>query len=361
MHFNTLAVAATLAATVSAHTRVYSIWVNGVDQGDGRSTYIRSPPTNDPVKDLSSANLVCNVNGGTPGSAFVTAAAGDTLTFEWYHNTRGDDIIDSSHKGPIITYIAPYTEDDGASPIWTKIDEEGLSGSTWAVDNLISNSGKKDVTLPSSLAAGKYLIRTEIIALHEADVAYNVNSARGAQFYPSCAQLEVTGSGTATPDEDFDFNTGYTYSDPGIVYNLYAGSTTYTIPGPAVWTGSSSGSSSASATTTAKAASTSTSVATSAATSVATSAVSVATSAVSSTTKAATSVQTTLVTSTKAASTTSKATSTTAAAAQTTSASSTGAAALYQQCGGRGFTGPTTCSEGTCKQWNEWYFQCVSA
>ncbi|KAI0602892.1 glycosyl hydrolase family 61-domain-containing protein [Biscogniauxia sp. FL1348] len=354
MHFNTLAVAATLAATVSAHTRVYSIWVNGVDQGDGRSTYIRSPPSNSPVKDLSSADLVCNVNGGTAGSAFVTAAAGDTLSFEWYHDNRGDDIIASSHKGPIITYIAPYTETNGASAIWTKIDEEGLSGSTWAVDNLISNQGKKDVTLPSSLAAGKYLIRHEIIGLHEADAAYNVNSARGAQFYPSCAQLEVTGSGTAVPDQNFDFNTGYTYSDPGIVYNLYAGSTTYTIPGPA----------------SSPAASAPTSVATSAATSVATSAASVATSAVSTTakavattsaTQAATSVPTTLVTSTKAASPTSAATSTTAAAAQTSSAGSTGAAALYQQCGGRGFTGPTTCSTGTCKQWNEWYFQCVSA
>ncbi|KAI5926471.1 glycosyl hydrolase family 61-domain-containing protein [Camillea tinctor] len=358
MHFNTLAVAATLAATVSAHTRVYSIWVNGVDQGDGRSTYIRSPPSNSPVKDLSSADLVCNVNGGTPGSAFVTAAAGDTLTFEWYHDNRGDDIIDGSHKGPIITYIAPYTETNGASAIWTKIDEEGLSGSTWAVDNLKSNNGKKDVKIPSTLAAGKYLIRTEIIALHEADAAFNVNSARGAQFYPSCAQLEVTGSGTATPDENFDFNTGYTYSDPGVVYNLYAGSTTYTIPGPEVWTGSGSGSGSGSATTTAKASS---AVATSAATSAATSVASVATSAVSSATQVATSAPTTLVTSTKAASPTSAATSTSAAAAQTSSSGSTGAAALYQQCGGRGFTGPTTCATGTCKQWNEWYFQCVSA
>ncbi|OTB07269.1 glycoside hydrolase family 61 protein, partial [Hypoxylon sp. CI-4A] len=231
-----LATTVALASTVSAHTLMYSVWVNDVDQGDGRNVYIRSPPSNSPVKDLSDASIVCNVNGGTAVSSLVQAAAGDKLTFEWYHNTRGDDIIDLSHKGPLITYIAPYTEGDGFESIWSKIDEEGLSDGTWAVDNLVSNGGKKDFTLPSGLAAGQYLIRQEIIALHEADVAFSENSARGAQFYPSCVQVEVTGSGSAVPDENFDFSTGYTYSDPGIVFNLYSGSvTSYDIPGPDVW------------------------------------------------------------------------------------------------------------------------------
>lgn len=45
-----------LASTVVAHTRMYSVWVNGEDQGDGRSTYIRSPSTNNPVKDVTSAD-----------------------------------------------------------------------------------------------------------------------------------------------------------------------------------------------------------------------------------------------------------------------------------------------------------------
>lgn len=36
-----------------------------------------------------------------------------------------------------------------------------------------------------------------------------------------------------------------------------------------------------------------------------------------------------------------------------------GKAPLYGQCGGKGWTGPTSCSEGTCKASNEWYSQCV--
>lgn len=149
--------AAALVGTVSAHTRVFSAWVNDVDQGDGRTTYIRSPPNNNPVKDLTSPDLACNAAGGTAMPDFVSAAAGDTVALEWYHDTRGDDIIASSHKGPVMTYIAPYFEDSGASATWTKIDEEGLEGTTWAVDNLIANKGRKDFTIPSNIKAGKYI------------------------------------------------------------------------------------------------------------------------------------------------------------------------------------------------------------
>lgn len=238
MRSATFALMATaMASSVSAHAMVWSAWVNGVDQGDGRSDYIRSPPNNNPVKDLTSADLVCNVNGGTAVPSFVSAAAGDTISFEWYHNTRGDDIIDASHKGPLITYIAEYTDTDGTGALWTKIAEDGYDGTEWAVDKLIANKGINDFTIPADLAAGKYIIRQEIIALHEADTAYATNSARGAQFYPSCVQFEITGSGSAVPDEAFDFNVGYTETDPGIVFNLYGSFDSYTIPGPEVWTG----------------------------------------------------------------------------------------------------------------------------
>ncbi|PCD43898.1 hypothetical protein AU210_002984 [Fusarium oxysporum f. sp. radicis-cucumerinum] len=115
----------------------------------------------------------------------------------------------------------------------TRIAEDGYDGSEWAVDKLIKAKGKSTFTLPSALKAGKYIVRQEIIAHHESDVAYASNPARGAQFYPSCAQVEVTGSGTAVPDEKFDFNKGYTSTDKGIVFNLYGSYTTYDIPGPA--------------------------------------------------------------------------------------------------------------------------------
>lgn len=46
-------------------------------------------------------------------------------------------------------------------------------------------------------------------------------------------------------------------------------------------------------------------------------------------------------------------------AASSGSSSGTGAA-LYGQCGGSGWTGPTTCAEGTCTVSNDWYSQCLS-
>lgn len=226
-----------LATAVSAHTRMINVWVNGADQGDGRNTYIRTPPNNSPVKDLASPEIVCNVNGATAAPEFVSAAAGDVLSFEWFHDNRDDDIIDGSHKGPVITYIAAFTEGDATGPIWTKIAEDGFDGSQWAVDKLKANNGLQDFTLPDALAAGKYLIRQEIIAHHESETTFDKNPARGAQFYPSCVQVEVTEGGSAVPDQDFDFNTGYTYADPGIFFNIYGSFTSYSIPGPEVWTG----------------------------------------------------------------------------------------------------------------------------
>ena len=56
----------TLVASVTAHTLVWGVWVNGVDQGDGRNIYIRSPPNNNPVVNLTDPAMACNVdNRGT--------------------------------------------------------------------------------------------------------------------------------------------------------------------------------------------------------------------------------------------------------------------------------------------------------
>lgn len=232
MHPSTILTALASATLVSSHALMWGVSVNGVDQGDGRSNYIRSPPNDSPIRDMSSPEMVCNVNGATPAPSFVSAAPGSKITFEWYHDNRDDDIIDPSHEGPIITHIAPYTSGAATGPIWTKIAEEGFSGGKWAVDRLIANRGKIDVSLPD-LAAGKYLLRQEIIALHEADGSY---PERGAQFYPSCVQLEVTGQGSVTlPKDGFDISS-YSAKDPGIFFDLYAPYNSYSIPGPKVAT-----------------------------------------------------------------------------------------------------------------------------
>ncbi|KAF9531732.1 glycoside hydrolase family 61 protein [Crepidotus variabilis] len=241
MQLKSLVVLASVLSTALAHTRVWSIWVNGVDQGDGKGVYIRSPPTNNPVKDLTSSAMACNVNN-SPVSQTVNVKAGDTVTFEWFHDYRNDDIIASSHKGPVLVYIAP-TSSNGAGPVWTKLYHAGNDG-TWAVDKLLASKGQHKVVIPN-IPAGDYLLRPEIIALHEANVAYSSNNLRGAQLYMNCVQIRVTSNGSQSLPGGNSFPGTYTSSTPGIVFDIYAKGadmTKYQIPGPAVWSGSAGGS-----------------------------------------------------------------------------------------------------------------------
>lgn len=89
--------AASMLSMATAHTTVFNIHVNGKDQGLGNSAagYIRSPPNNNPVTDVNSKDMTCNVNGGTAAAKYVNVAGGDQITFEWHHNTNdaSDDII----------------------------------------------------------------------------------------------------------------------------------------------------------------------------------------------------------------------------------------------------------------------------
>lgn len=64
---------------------------------------------------------------------------------------------------------------------WSKFAQEAIvSPNVWVTDNLIKNGFKASVKLPSKLAAGNYVVRHEIIALHGG------SSPNGAQLYPQC-------------------------------------------------------------------------------------------------------------------------------------------------------------------------------
>lgn len=237
MLFPSAILALGLLGTVSAHATMFGVSVNGKDQGDGRNKYIRSPATNDPVRDLKNPNIVCNTNGGTPAPNFVKAKAGDKLSFRWFHFNPDDpnDILDPSHKGAILTYIAPFTEGNGAQPIWSKLAQQGFENGQWATIKMIANKGQVEFSLPKSLASGKYLIRQELLALHMADFRGDQVPGRGSEIYPSCVQFEISGSGEAIPDQDFDFNRGYKYDDKGLFFNIYIPFDKYTPPGPPIW------------------------------------------------------------------------------------------------------------------------------
>ncbi|RPB17327.1 hypothetical protein P167DRAFT_531575 [Morchella conica CCBAS932] len=207
---------------------------------------------NGPVEDVSTSDITCN-KAATAAKLTAPVAAGDKVEFFW-------TTWPESHKGPVMTYLANCGGDcttvDATTLNYFKIDEAGLnSDGTWASDDLIANNNSWTVTIPSDIVAGSYLIRHELLALHSA------GTANGAQFYPMCANLEISGSGSAVPTDTVKFPGGYSATDPGILVNIYGTLTSYTIPGPAVYGSSGSGSGSGSATTTAAAAPTTTAAA----------------------------------------------------------------------------------------------------
>lgn len=222
---------------------------------------------------------------------------------------------------------------DKTSLEFFKINEGGLlDGSNapgrWVTDKLIDDGLTWTTTIPASLAPGSYVLRHEIVALHEG------NRQNGAQLYPQCINLEVTGTGSEKP-AGVVATSLYTAADPGILFNVYQANSDYPIPGPALAIGAGNGGN------------------TPAPTSPGNGGTAPAPSAPASE-DAASSVApapTTLVTAT-----------TRAGAAPTQPANGGGNSqgqALYAQCGGQNFTGSTSCAEGVCTKLNDYYSQCV--
>ncbi|KAL5114973.1 hypothetical protein ACEQ8H_007146 [Pleosporales sp. CAS-2024a] len=219
------------AAAASAHTIFLS--VNDGKVGDG----VRVPTYDGPINDVTSNDIVCNggPNPTASTSTVITLQAGSSVKLNWRHTlTSGtDDIIDSSHKGPVMAYmkkVSDPTTDTGVGSGWFKIYQDAFDGSAWGVDRLIANKGTQTVTIPACLAPGKYLLRGELIALHSA------SQLLGAQFYMECAQINVVGGSASKTPATVSFPGAYKQNDAGILYNLYSGSKTYTAPGPSVFT-----------------------------------------------------------------------------------------------------------------------------
>ncbi|KAF5964570.1 murein transglycosylase [Fusarium bulbicola] len=243
-------VAATLAGAFAsvalAHGTVTGIKVDGTYQaGYDLSSYYKAQQGGEiptiaawsaenldngfvPPSDYGTSDIACHKKAA-PGKTSMSVKAGGTVEFQW-------SAWPESHIGPVLTYVAKCsgkcTSADPATLKWVKIDAAGLDG-TWAAADLIKNNNTWTTTVPETLAAGSYVFRHEIIALHGA------GSKDGAQNYPQCFNIDITGSGTDNPEGTLTTEL-YTDSEPGILFDPYKGSTTYEIPGPALY-GSASG------------------------------------------------------------------------------------------------------------------------
>ena len=128
----------------------------------------------------------------------------------------------------MIDYLAPCPGNDCSTVTKTdlkfaKIDEMGLISTSYYAENLLYKSNESwPVVIPASLKPGAYVLRHEIIALHGA------RSPNGAQSYPQCINLMVSGSGSATIN-GVSPETFYSATDPGILVSFTTWIKSYTV------------------------------------------------------------------------------------------------------------------------------------
>ncbi|KAI0593661.1 fungal cellulose binding domain-containing protein [Biscogniauxia sp. FL1348] len=220
-----------LSSAIQAHYTFPALVANGA--ATNKWEYVRKTTnyqSNGPVTDVNSEQFRCyQLAPGNEGAKTMSVAAGSTVGF------TADASV--SHPGVLQFYMAKVPTDqtadswDGSGAVWFKIFSQGpniaASGLTWP------SQGAREVTanIPECIPAGDYLLRVEHIALHSA------SAVGGAQSYISCAQLTVTGGGSKTPTDLVSFPGAYEATDPGLMINIYYPvPTSYTAPGPAVFT-----------------------------------------------------------------------------------------------------------------------------
>jgi len=242
MKFSTAVLSTVLATTVSAHGGVLwyqlgSTWFKGFTPYNtpvGQSTIQREWDVYDPIQDPTLTTMRCNTNGAA-SQLTANVAAGSKVTGYW--NVWPHSI------GPVLVWMAKCpgacSAFDGSGAVWFKINQGGLESGTlstghWAMADLQANNNSWATTIPSTLPAGNYLLRHELLAIH---------TSNAPQWYPECAQITVTGGGSQAPTSAFlaSIPGVYSMSDPNVDIDIYSNAnaavTNYTIPGPAVWTG----------------------------------------------------------------------------------------------------------------------------
>jgi len=226
------------AGLVSGHGIIKNVKINGKTYpgalgpgSDPSNSPVRAVADGSPVQNLQSTDMLCGRNAkNAPISASVKA--GDEVEIGWQAQTG----IPWFHNvGPVQAYMAKCSGDckdfaPSSSTKWFKVSALGLkSDKTWFQADML-NGSPLPVTIPSGLENGNYLLRHEILALQ------NGINVGGAEFYPNCIQMTVTGgsSSPTSPNPTVSFPGAYSPTDPGIKVDVYTPGAAYVMPGPAV-------------------------------------------------------------------------------------------------------------------------------
>ena len=127
--------------------------------------------------------------------------AGSTATVSYSPNVF--------HPGPFQVYASRSVTPPFS---WAKVFEKWtINNGRWADDNGSSFS----FTIPAGMASGRWLLRIEHNALHQA------GSPGGAQFYVKCVDINVVNGGSVTnPSPAITLPGGYTSSTTGVVWQI---------------------------------------------------------------------------------------------------------------------------------------------
>jgi hypothetical protein len=175
------------------------------------------------------------------------------VTFHWHHEGScgsGEEGWDCSHHGWTATYLAPCNGDckdaEKTELEFFKIHESALidyrdgryssgqaQGQTgfWGTDAIFYDKGNaQSVTIPSEIPSGNYVLRTEVVSIH------NNGDVGNRQFWPQAFNIRVTGG-----DDSAQMPAGkkgtelYNASDYLLQWDLYwhtADETIENAPGP---------------------------------------------------------------------------------------------------------------------------------
>ncbi|KAK5637408.1 hypothetical protein RRF57_013120 [Xylaria bambusicola] len=190
---------------------------------------------------FTTEEIICH-RGSQNAHAHALVAAGDRIHVQWNGWPQ-------SHKGPVMDYLAHCGHNQTCEGVdkndlnFFKISELGLLdggnimaglGGLWATDLLIANNNSWIVEIPSQIQPGFYVLRTEIIALH------NASNAIGSQNYPQCFNIQIAGSGTVLPSGTPGKQL-YDPDEPSVHLDISEGLSSYKIPGPMVMSGVKAG------------------------------------------------------------------------------------------------------------------------
>lgn len=219
----TSALVAALISAVAGHTAVEKFEAGGKTYEGYRQASKQDPGNQSPAwwtnqgwgyqpiygDQINHPDIIAH-RDASPSPYTAPVSAGSDVTFHWHHEGscgNGEEGWDCSHHGWTSTYLAPCNGDcaevDKTSLEFFKIHESALidyrqgrysSGSAqeqtgyWGTDAIFYDNGNtQTVTIPSGIPNGNYVLRTEVVSIH------NNGAVKNRQFWPQAFNIKVTG------------------------------------------------------------------------------------------------------------------------------------------------------------------------